>query len=102
MSRIKEMVKEMKDSNAYLEAEEFWNSQKVAVTFRLESDYLWRLDYLIAKLGGSRSSFAKDCVEAALIEAMEELGFDLETQKEMIFTDMKEKHDAIKAQQEAK
>ena len=96
MSRIKEAIKEIQRSNEMFEGQEYFNSKKIAVTFRLEPDYLFRLDYLVEKLSLSRSNLAQNLVNAALIEAMEELGFDLDTQHEMWLKDLKAKGDAEK------
>lgn len=99
MSRIKDTVKEMKKEKEWIEAEEFWESKKTPVTFRLEADDLWRMDYLVEHLDRSRSFLAGIFVQEALVEAMEEMGFDLEKQKEMIFNDMKAKHEAKKTEE---
>lgn len=81
MTRIAKMIEEMREVE---EANEATVSRKIPVTIRLDDQSIWRLDLLLENFkGATRTSFSQNLVEESLVEALEALGYDMDTQYEM-------------------
>lgn len=84
MSRIKKMIEEM---NEHIPGPEAEYSEKRSVSFRLDLLNMWRLDFLCKRFEATKAAFVQGLVEEATVEALEVLGYDIDTQVEMFLTE---------------
>lgn len=80
MSKLTEMIEELSEMEERNEAVEVG---KIPVSTRLDDQSVWRLDLLRNRFGMSRSGMSRAILENSLCDAVEALGYDMDTQFEM-------------------